>query len=217
MKYEFVAVDFDGTLCTDAFPEIGEPNRLVIAYVKKLAAAGSKIILHTCRENGTRRLLDEAEEFCRTQGIPLYAVNINPGNLHAKNNGLGPAECRKVYANLYIDDKAVNPAAIDYETVFERKRPDKYPLPPEAVFADKRWQEVMKLAEECGFILQAAGGTAILATNRVQLEEYGVEKYASIQRTNGRCPREIGLPGCFDTLTGEPYCSESCEMKKRRV
>ena len=29
-KYEFVAVDFDGTLCADTFPEVGEPKALVI-------------------------------------------------------------------------------------------------------------------------------------------------------------------------------------------
>ena len=36
--------------------------------------------------------------------------------------------------------------------------------------ADKHWSEVMKLAEQYGFILQAAGGTAFLATHRNQLE-----------------------------------------------
>lgn len=69
-QYEFVAVDFDGTLCRDAFPDIGEPNPVVIGYVKKLAAEGSKIILYTSRENGTRPLLDEAVAFCKAQGIP---------------------------------------------------------------------------------------------------------------------------------------------------
>ncbi len=83
MKYEFVAVDFDGTLCLNAFPEIGEPNALIISYVKHLAAAGSKIILYTSRENGTRALLDEAVAWCESQGIPLYAVIDNPGNPYA--------------------------------------------------------------------------------------------------------------------------------------
>ena len=50
-KYEFVAVDFDGTLCADAFPEVGAPNRAVIDYVKRLAADGSKIILYTDRKS----------------------------------------------------------------------------------------------------------------------------------------------------------------------
>lgn len=111
-KYEFVAVDFDGTICADAFPEVGAPNRTVIDYVKRLAADGSKIILYTSRENGTRKLLDEAVAFCKEQGIPLYAVNENPGNPHAAKIGLKPSDGRKVYADLYIDDKAINPAGI---------------------------------------------------------------------------------------------------------
>lgn len=115
MKYEFVAVDFDGTLCTNLFPEIGEPKLLVIGYVKKLAKEGSKIILHTCRENGTRPLLDEAVAFCKAQEIPLFAVNENPGNLHPARYGLSPQDGRKVYADLYIDDKAVNTAEIEAE------------------------------------------------------------------------------------------------------
>lgn len=109
-KYEFVAVDFDGTLCKDAFPEIGEPQAAVIEYVKQLAAEGSKIILHTAREDGNRPLLSEAVVFCGRQGIPLYAVNENPGNPYPAQYGT-PAG-RKVYADLYIDDKALNPADI---------------------------------------------------------------------------------------------------------
>ena len=112
-KYEFVAVDFDGTLCADAFPEVGEPKAIVIDYVKQLAAEGSKIILYTSRENGTRKLLNEAVVFCEAQEIPLYAVNENPGNPHAEKNGLKHSDGRKVYADLYIDDKAVNPFAIE--------------------------------------------------------------------------------------------------------
>lgn len=112
-KYEFVAVDFDGTLCTNAFPEIGKPNPVVIGYVRKLAAEGSKIILYTSRENGTRKLLDEAVAFCKAHKIPLYAVNENPGNRYAGMNGLEPSAGRKVYADLYIDDRAINPIDIE--------------------------------------------------------------------------------------------------------
>ena len=123
-KYEFVAVDFDGTLCADAFPEVGEPKALVIDYVKQLAAEGSKIILYTSRENGTRKLLDEAVAFCKAQEIPLYAVNENPGNPHAAEYGLTPADGRKVFADLYIDDKAVNPLAIELVGAVENIAPE---------------------------------------------------------------------------------------------
>lgn len=118
-SYSTIAVDFDGTLCENRFPEIGAPKPLVIDYIKRQAAAGARIILHTCRENGTRRaLLDEAIEFCRGQGIPLYAVNENPGNHYREEYGTGE-NGRKVYADLYIDDKAVNVA--DIETLMERE------------------------------------------------------------------------------------------------
>ena len=39
-----MTVDFDGTLCTDAFQEVGKPKTLVIEYVKLLAAEGAKIM-----------------------------------------------------------------------------------------------------------------------------------------------------------------------------
>lgn len=215
-KYEFVAVDFDGTLCADAFPEVGAPNRAVIGYVKRLAADGSKIILYTSRENGTRKLLDEAVAFCKEQEIPLYAVNENPGNPHAAKIGLKPSDGRKVYADLYIDDKAINPAEI--QDMEDGDRPKPFALPPEAAATDDRWQEIMKQAEQCGFIIQAAAGTAFLATNRVQAAEMGATRYADIQRMNGRCPQEIGLPGCFDSFTGKPGCAgDRCELWKRRA
>jgi len=43
------AIDFDGTLCSEAFPLIGDPNRKMVAYVKHLHTSGNKLILWTCR------------------------------------------------------------------------------------------------------------------------------------------------------------------------
>ena len=65
IRFPYVATDFDGTLCEDNFPEIGKLREKCIEYVKRLAEEGSKIILYTCRENGTRKLLDEAVAFCQ--------------------------------------------------------------------------------------------------------------------------------------------------------
>ncbi len=106
--FNTIAVDFDGTLCENSFPEIGEPKPLVIEYIKRQAAAGAHIILYTCRENGTKRnLLDEALQFCAEQGIELYAVNENPDNSFSEEYGTSFGG-RKVFADIYIDDKAAN-------------------------------------------------------------------------------------------------------------
>lgn len=47
---------------------------------------------------------------------------------------------------------------------------------------DSHWKEVMGLAERYGFIVQAYGGTATLATHKVQLEAAGEERYLDNQR-----------------------------------
>ena len=105
--YEYIAVDFDGTLNDHAFPEIGPPKPLVIKYIQQHAQRGTKIILHTCREDdepGGRQYLTEAVEWCKKHGIPIDAVNENP---------YVPFGKRKIYADIYIDDRAVNAAEVE--------------------------------------------------------------------------------------------------------
>lgn len=64
--------------------------------------------------------------------------------------------------------------------------------------ADEHWEEVMELAEKYGFILQAYGGTALLATHHNQLESYGEPEYLRIQQMDGHCPRDCGYDGCLE-------------------
>ena len=47
---------------------------------------------------------------------------------------------------------------------------------------DSHWSEVMELAVKYGFITQAYGGTATLATHKNQLEAYRAENYIMRQR-----------------------------------
>ena len=49
MKQNIIAVDFDGTLCSNQFPKIGAPNEELIDYLKKRQANGEKLILWTSR------------------------------------------------------------------------------------------------------------------------------------------------------------------------
>ena len=61
-----IAVDFDGTLCDEDFPSIGDPHLSLINDLINLQSRGSKLILWTCRE-GNR--LHEAVEWCRNYGL----------------------------------------------------------------------------------------------------------------------------------------------------
>ena len=55
---------------------------------------------------------------------------------------------------------------------------------------DGHWNEVMELAVRYGFITQAYGGTATLATHKNQLEAYRAENYIKRQREMHRMDME---------------------------
>ena len=88
-----IAVDFDGTVVTHAYPEIGE-DAGAVPVLKELTDNGCRIILYSMRHG---KLLDRAVEWFKSRGIPLYAVNENP---QQKRWTSSP----KVHADLYIDD-----------------------------------------------------------------------------------------------------------------
>lgn len=95
-----IAVDFDGTLCEDAYPEIGKPKQDIIQVIKQCKEEGCKIILWTCRN---REQLIHAVDWCMEQGLEFDAVNRNIPEVQELFEG----DTRKVYANLYLDDKNV--------------------------------------------------------------------------------------------------------------
>jgi hydroxymethylpyrimidine pyrophosphatase-like HAD family hydrolase len=97
---KIIAVDFDGTLCENKWPEIGRPNGHLIRYLRELKLAGHKIILWTCR---TGQPLDDAIEWCAKYGLIFDAINENVPEAIERFGG----DCRKIFADVYYDDKAV--------------------------------------------------------------------------------------------------------------
>ena len=103
-----IAIDFDGTLVQHKFPEIGEPIEGAFEVLKIMKNDGHKLILWTCRTDvPAGNFLTQAVEFCKSKGIEFDAINdnIQPYQDNIYTN------CRKVYADLYLDDKAIK-----YET-----------------------------------------------------------------------------------------------------
>tara|TARA_R100001143_G_C3359747_1_gene134736 strand:- start:767 stop:1183 length:417 start_codon:yes stop_codon:yes gene_type:complete len=91
-----IAVDFDGTIVQHKYPEIGELCPYADTYLKQFVTRGARLILYTMRSEA---YLLEAEQFVKSLGIDLWAVNLNPTQ-HTWTTS------RKVYAHLYIDDAA---------------------------------------------------------------------------------------------------------------
>lgn len=46
---KIIAVDFDGVLCENKYPEIGLPNEKIFEYLESEKKKGTKLILWTCR------------------------------------------------------------------------------------------------------------------------------------------------------------------------
>lgn len=96
------AIDFDGTLCENAWPRIGKANIATIAFFRERKSKGDKLILNTCREGD---LLEKAIVFCKKQGLTFDAVNENLPERIVSYGG----DCRKISADYYVDDKNFMP------------------------------------------------------------------------------------------------------------
>ncbi|MBS1423459.1 hypothetical protein, partial [Alistipes sp.] len=96
VKGAIIAIDFDGTVVTHAYPHMGM-DAGAVPVLKELVANDCKLILYTMRSG---QLLEKAVQWFKEQKIPLYAINENPGQ---KSWTSSP----KVHADLYIDDSAL--------------------------------------------------------------------------------------------------------------
>lgn len=93
-----LAIDFDGTIVENRYPKIGKPKLFAFETLKELQKRGFILILWTVR---TGKLLNEAVEFCRDNGIEFYAVNSDFPE-ESPNDTDAP---RKINVDIFIDDK----------------------------------------------------------------------------------------------------------------
>lgn len=98
MEKNIIAVDFDGTLCENKYPKIGEANKELIDYLKKRQENGEKLILWTARNEEQTQ---QAVKWCKEQGLIFDAVNENLPEIIEAFGG----DSRKIFANEYIDDR----------------------------------------------------------------------------------------------------------------
>ena len=92
-----IAFDFDGTLVEEKYPEIGNLYPGVVQLLQQLKWHGCKLVLYTMRSG---KLLDEAVNFMRANGVVFDGVNSNPD----QHKWTGAEPSNKVYADIYIDD-----------------------------------------------------------------------------------------------------------------
>ena len=111
-----IAVDFDGTLFSNNYPNIGEPNNKVIEWCKQRKRCGDTLILWTCR---SRKRLKAAVDACKKFGLEFDYIN-NHTKESIKRYGRAP-HGSKILADVYLDDKSMLPNDItnNWETKWE--------------------------------------------------------------------------------------------------
>lgn len=92
-----IAIDFDGTIVENKYPEIGKPKLFALETLRKLQEDGHRLILWTYR-HGIR--LEEAVNFCESEGVSFYAVNKS-----YPEEEFDETISRKILADVFIDDR----------------------------------------------------------------------------------------------------------------
>lgn len=114
-----IAVDFDGTIVTHEYPNIGKEIPFAINVLKRLQSEEMhQIVLWTVR---TGQLLDDAVAFCRERGLEFYAVNKND-----PEEVITPETPRKLLADIFIDDRDVHGMS-DWAFIYHKIKGDEQP------------------------------------------------------------------------------------------
>ena len=93
-----IAIDFDETLHTGTWPQIGQPKAFAPDTLRRLNEAGPYLIIWTCREGKEQT---DAANSLLMQNIPLNRMNDN----QPENTRKYGTNTRKVNADLYLDDR----------------------------------------------------------------------------------------------------------------
>jgi hypothetical protein len=96
-----IVIDFDGTCCVHAYPEIGRDIG-AISVLNELIDNGHRLILFTMRDDkpGSRQCLTEAVQWLDERGINLYGIQRNPTQHKWTSSP-------KAYGHIIIDDAAL--------------------------------------------------------------------------------------------------------------
>jgi hypothetical protein len=102
-----IAVDFDGTVIPEGlFPDGSHHNGLyhAVTVLRNWNVKGYDIVLNTCREGLS---LHNAVRWFTLHDIKLSAVNASPRSWLWQHEMNVLTLSRKVFANIYIDDRGI--------------------------------------------------------------------------------------------------------------
>jgi hydroxymethylpyrimidine pyrophosphatase-like HAD family hydrolase len=115
-----IAVDFDGTIVENAYPDIGKPMLFAFDTLKALQKKGHYLILWTYRDGDK---LQAAVDFCSENGIEFYAINHSYPEEGIEFKHFYNKISRKIDADVFIDDRNVG-GFIGWSKVWQMIHPE---------------------------------------------------------------------------------------------
>jgi len=114
-----IAVDFDGTIVENRYPQIGEERPYATDVLKKLIEKRHKLVLWTVRRGEE---LEAALNWCRERGVEFYAVNDEAAEMLREERSQN-LSC-KLNADVFIDDRNIGglPSWTDIYNIIEHGR-----------------------------------------------------------------------------------------------
>jgi hypothetical protein len=106
-----IAIDFDGCIVENKYPEIGEALPWVINAINALYNSGFCIIINSCR---AREHEIDMQQWLEYHGINFCHINENCQERIVDYR----TDCRKISADLYIDDKGLMAPNFNSETAW---------------------------------------------------------------------------------------------------
>ncbi|MHB1803131.1 MAG: hypothetical protein ACYCU5_16030 [Actinomycetes bacterium] len=101
-----IAVDYDGTIADDQYPQAGTVDEDAVRVLKELKRHGHLLVLTTCREG---EALEAAKERLAQHGLTFDAYNEQAPGYERFG--------RKLYYDLLIDDRAWPCQRIDWRKI----------------------------------------------------------------------------------------------------
>lgn len=109
--HKYIAIDYDGTIVDEgAFPEVGNYKTLAIVTIKRMIAEGYKVGIWTARGSVEQKELVMGA--LKEQGVDTEKLLFNEHFEYFLNKY--ESRSPKIYADVYIDDRAYGVKKIDW-------------------------------------------------------------------------------------------------------
>lgn len=107
-----ISIDYDDTIVYADYPNIGTIKPHAREVINNLYNQGHTIIIWTCRSGDHEQM---AAMYLRDMGVKFHHINEN----HPENIVQYDSDSRKIFADIYIDDKQLGGLPESWLTIDE--------------------------------------------------------------------------------------------------